>query len=197
MAAREFQAVCRHNRMTKVKAKVLSKLSPLIGKQLSIARRAADMRGFHFGRIIVEAKNRSRGEFALHIQCPWHIEGPDGIVTGRSDLWEPADQDKEIDWDTWNYEDGENLQDHRVGALLKGYDPKTRSFVNETESLIVEAIDADDFGGVAISLSGGYRLVLFPSGSVGEDWRLFQPSSDPKHFVIAGGAVESVNDESL
>ena len=179
------------------KEQIMTHLGPLIGKQLSIARRAADMRGFHFGRITVEEDgNRSSGEFALHVQCPWHIGGPDGIVTGYADLWEPVDQDEEIDWDTWNYDDDDNLQDHRIGELLGDYDPRTRSFVNKTMSLVVEAIDADDFGGAAISLSGGYRLILFPSGSVGEDWRVFQPSSDQEHFVIVGGAMEPADDSS-
>ena len=73
--------------------------------------------------------------------------------------------------------------------VLGGYDPKTRSFVNDTDYLVVEKVDADDFGGATISLSGGYRLVIFPSGSAGEDWRLLQPLSEERHFVVSGGAV--------
>lgn len=191
-----MSSVVRQHKETEMsKAQILSYLSLLIGKQLSIARRAASMRGFHFGRITIEAdKNRSTGEFALHIQCPWRIEGPIGIVTGDEDLWEPVGQDEDIDWEKWNYEDNENLQDQQVGELLGGYDPMTKSFINKTEFLVVEAINADDFGGASISLSGNYRLVLFPSSSVSENWRLFQPSSDQEHFVIAGGLVESADD---
>lgn len=162
-----------------------------MGMKLAIARRAASMRVFHFGRVKFERDgNRSVGEFALHIQCPWRLEGPDGIVTGRADLWEPAEPNADIDWATWDYEENENLQDRRIGRLLGGYDSKTQSFMNDTECLIVEKVRADDFGGATISLSGGYRLVVFPAGSVGEDWRLLQPSSDLRHFVVSGGKVE-------
>jgi hypothetical protein len=183
--------------MSTKKLQIQSHLTPLVGRKLSIARRAADMRGFHFGRVTVEEPgDRSGGEFALHIQCPWRLEGPAGILTGQSDLWEPAEPSQEIDWDSWDYEKDPNLQDRRIGELLGGYDPKTRSFVNDTEHLVVEKVEADDFGGAAISLSGGYRLVIFPSGSAGEDWRLLQPLSEQRHFVVSGGAVDPSADEA-
>jgi hypothetical protein len=41
-----------------------------------------------------------------------------------------------------------------------------------------------------ITASGGFRLVLFPAGSCGEDWRLFRPGSEESHFVIAGGKIQ-------
>jgi len=62
--------------------------------------------------------------------------------------------------------------------------------VNQTEHLVVEAVRADNYGGVTIQLSGGYRLVLFPAGSRGEDWRFFRPDTDGPHFVVADGRVE-------
>jgi len=131
------------------------------------------------------------GDYALHIQCPWRIQGPEGIVTGRSDLWAAAKAGDDMDWDTWHYDKNENLQDRRIGEWLGGRDPLTGSFVNETGSLVVEAVRADVYGGAVIQLSGGYELVLFPGGSTGEDWRLFRPGSDEPHFVIVGGKVES------
>jgi hypothetical protein len=179
------------------KSQIQKHLAPLIGRKLSIARRAANMRGFHFGHVTVYGDGSgSAGEFALHIQCPWRVEGPDGIVTGEADLWEPADPDADIDWETWNCEDNENLQDLRIGTLLGGYDPATKSPVNTTEFLIVEGVEADEFGGATIVLSGGYRLVIFPSGSTGEDWRLFQPSSPQPHLVIGAGKVEEAPDDA-
>jgi hypothetical protein len=181
--------------MSTTKVQIENHLRPLVGRKLSIARRAADMRGFHFGRVTVEETgDRSSGEFALHIQCPWRLEGPHGIVTGRTDLWEPGDPSENIDWDSWDYEKNPNLQDRRIGELLGGYDPNTRSFVSDTEYLVVEKVEADEFGGLNLSLSGGYRLVVFPSGSVGEDWRLLQPHSRQRHFVVSGGAVKKFDD---
>jgi hypothetical protein len=147
------------------------------------------MRIFHFGPIRT-VENDTVGDYALHIQCPWRLEGPKGIVTGRWDLWELAEDRADIDWDTWDYADDENLQDRLVGNFLGGYDPQTRSSINETENLVVEAVSADLYGGAIIMLSGGYRLVLFPAGTKGEDWRIFRLQTDEPHFVIAGGRIE-------
>lgn len=179
---------------------ILKYTAPLIGLKWAIARRAADMRVLHFGQITTGEKRTpqgstrqvSQGEFALHIQCPWRIESLDGIVTGRTDLFEPAEADAEVDWDTWDYEKEENLQDCQIGKLLGGYDNETRSFVNQTERFVVEEVLADQFGGIIIALSGNYRVVLFSSGSRGEDWRLFQPNNLDSHFVICGGQVEEI-----
>ncbi len=148
------------------------------------------MRGFHFGRIRKVEKGTA-GDYALHIQCPWRLEGPQGIVTGRLDLWEPAEDSPDIDWETWDYAKNENLQDKLMGEFLKGYDPQTRSFVNATGQLVVETVTGDACGGATIVLSGGFRLVLFPAGTRGEDWRIFQPGILESHFVISGGKVEN------
>jgi hypothetical protein len=176
--------------MATIVHKITTRLRPLVGLKLSIARRGADMRIFHFGSIRRVEKGTS-GVCALHIQCPWRLEGPEGIITGRSDLWEPAEDVSGIDWDTWDYDENENLQDRRIGELLGGYDPETRSFVNETDRLIVETVQGDAYGGASLMLSGGFRLVIFPAGTRAEDWRLFRPGADEAHFVIAGGRAES------
>ena len=168
---------------------------PLKGLQLSIARRAADMRALHFGRVTVTEKG-SVGEFALHIQCPWRIEGPEGILTGRSDLWEPIDGVGERDWDGWDYDTDGNLQDQRLNTLLGNYDPRTQSSVNSSGLLTVAEIEADDLGGMTVVLSGGYRLVVFPAGSTGEDWRLLQ-FPERQHLVVAGGTVTESSERSI
>jgi len=172
-----------------VVTEIIAQLKPLVGLKLSIARRAADMRIFHFGPIQA-VENGTVGDYALHIQCPWRIEGPQGIVTGRWDLWEFAEDTGDIHWDTWDYANGETLQDRLVGILLGGYDYKTRSSINESDRLVVEAVSGDIYGDAIIVLSGGYRLVLFPTGTRGEDWRIFRPETNEPHFVIAGGRIE-------
>ncbi len=170
--------------------RICSELKPLIGLGLSISQRAADMRIFGFGSLRQHRKG-TVGEFALHIQCPWRLEGPEGIITGRADLYEPAEEpDESFDWDSWDYQKDGNRQDKRVADLLRGSDLRTRSPVNVTESLIVEAIDADELCGVAITFSVGYRLILFPDSSKGEHWRFFRPGADLPHFVVSGLGIE-------
>ncbi len=187
--------------MNKIADQIASQLQLLVGLKLSIARRAADMRVLHFGTIReVESRRLSGekkdgrkgtvGDFALHIQCAWRIEDQSGIVTGRTDLWKPAEDNPDIDWDTWDYDKDESLQDKRIGYLLGGYDAETRSSVNNSDLLVVEGFQTDDYGGVTLFLSGGYRLVIFPAGSQGEDWRLFPPGTKGNHLVISGGMIE-------
>ena len=180
-----------------IATQILTHLKPLIGLKVSLARRAAEMRNFQFGEIsVVEggltkySKTGTVGDFALHIQCPWRIDGPGGIVTGQSDLWKPADSDAKVDWDAWDYDKDANLQDARIAALLGGEDPVTGSPLNVSDQLVVEAVDANDFGGATICLSGDYRLVIFPAGTRGEDWRMFRPKRDEPHFVVSGGKIE-------
>jgi hypothetical protein len=163
-------------------------LAPLVGLPIAIARRAANMRVLHFGEV-VEIPNGSLGEYALHLKCAWRIEGPEGIVTGRRDLYEPVGP--VADYDSWDYEEG-NLQDRRVQELLQGYDERTRSEVNATGLLVVERVSADDFGGFALSLTGGCRLVVFPDGSVDESWRLLQRDRSIPHVVFADGQLSQI-----
>ena len=153
-------------------------LSQIIGLPLTAARRAADMRTFQFGKLRAVDRG-SVGDFALHVQCPWRIEGPDGIVTGRLDLWEPVEENAPFD-DNWNCETSPNLQDVRLQQWL----------AHNGVSLVVKSVDADQFGGAAINFGQGFVLRLFPAGTRGEDWRLFQPKSDTSHLVVSGGAVE-------
>jgi hypothetical protein len=79
---------------------VIAALSQIIGLPLTAARRAGDMRTFQFGSL-QQVDRGSVGDFALHVQCPWRIEGPAGIITGRLDLWEPVEAHAPFDenWD--------------------------------------------------------------------------------------------------
>lgn len=146
------------------------------------------MRVFHFGAVRPHHSGRgSVGAYALHVQCPWRLIGPDGILTGSSDYDAPPANGAEIDR---NDPKAGTLQNVRLAALLGGYDPETRSHVNAAESLVVVAVTADRFGGVDIALTGDVRLQLFPDGSLDEDWRFFDASGDKAHFVAAGGRFE-------
>lgn len=163
--------------------KIQTALEVLAGLKLSIARRAGNMANFQFGDI-VEVEGGTLGEYALHVQCPWRIDGPDGIITGRYDLWRGADgAHMPDDWEPTIFD---NLQDRKLGELFQGYDEQTISHVNATEWQVVERVQASAVGDSTIYLSGGYRLMLFPSGSIGEAWRIFRPRTDDPHFVVDG-----------
>jgi hypothetical protein len=158
---------------------VIAALSQIIGLPLTAAHRAADMRSLQFGnaRLIGDG---TVGDFALHLQCPWRIEGPDGIITGRLDLWEPVDAGPGFDWDAWDSKKSPNLQDVEFDRWL----------ARHGSTIVVSNVDADDYGGASITFSPGFVLRLFPAGTRGEDWRLFRPKSGAPHFVVSGGKVE-------
>jgi len=176
--------------MHKTAEDVLAHLRPLVGLPLSIARSAGSMGNFQFGQVR-ERERGTVGEFALHVDCPWRIEGPRGMEVGSNDIYHPAEEpDPDFDWDAFNEDLDGNLRLKLFVELLGSYDEKTRSAVNVTEHLVVEDVEADSVGGAVLRLSGRYRLVIFPATTRGENWRIFEPGRDGPHFVIAGGKVE-------
>ncbi|MEN6333807.1 MAG: hypothetical protein ABFE01_06060 [Phycisphaerales bacterium] len=176
--------------MTAIADEIRARLKPLVGLRLSSTTRAADVRCFRFGRLPAPGRE-AVDQYVLHVQCSWRIEGPDGLLTGRSDLWEPAEDPADVDLDAWDFDEDENLQDRMIDVFLRGYDIHTGSFNDEANMLVVEAVLGDAYGGATLTFSGGCRLVIFPAGSRGEDWRIFRPGVDEPHFVIAGGRVET------
>jgi len=73
------------------------------------------------------------------------------------------------------------MQEKLPKALFQEYDADTKSYINVSDRLVVEQVEADDYGGLNIHLSGNFRLQVFPSGKSGEHWRL--PSRE-QHFAI-------------
>jgi len=165
---------------------VAEQLRQLVGLPLSASRRAADLRTLQFGTLR-PVERGSVGDFALHIQCPWRLEGPEGIVTGRLDLWEPVECGPEFNAEAWDYEKCGNLQDSQFANVM----------AKHGSGLIVSEVSADDCGGGSIAFSNGFVLRLFPAGTRGEDWRLFRPGTDAPHFVIEEGAVEANDDPTV
>jgi hypothetical protein len=164
------------------------KLQQLIGLKLSRMALAADMRTLQFGHTEARTGGGVVGEYGLHIQCPWRLDDDARTITGNDDLYVPYDQNEQL-MESFNWEKGGSLQERVLRDLLKGYDPNTRQIVNSTDLLIVEAVQADSAGGFCLSLSGGYRFLVFPNGTRREAWRLFKPSTDgnqpgERHFVV-------------
>jgi hypothetical protein len=175
---------------------ILRALAPLVGLPVASTHRAADMRIFHFGALRPAPRGGTIADYGLHIQCPWRLEGPEGLVTGRSDLWEPRSGTDiaapEFDWDAWDYERDGNLQDERIGPLFPTLDVETRKQLSPPGALRVESVEADALGGAVLQLSRGYRLVIFPAGSAGEYWRLLPPDEEQRHFVVGGDSCTEV-----
>jgi hypothetical protein len=134
--------------------------------------RAADMATVTFGVPEVKTQN-----VFLHIQCPWRLEGDTGIITGRSDLFEPEDP-KNAAWlkNPGDYDEYPNLQDAMLGRFHRDLEGGSR--IGQ-----VISIEVDSLGGFKIELSGALQLSVFPAGSRGEYWRLLR-RDDKAHFVV-------------
>lgn len=174
--------------MVSIGDEVTFNLQPLIGLKLSRMALAADMRTLSFGNTKARKGGGVVGEYALHVQCPWRLEGDTGIITGSGDLYEPYEKKQQLE-EPFDWEKGDSLQERVLRELLKGYDENTKQIVNSTNLLTVEDVQADSGGGFCLRLSGGYRLLVFPNGTRCEAWRVFRPSndqykSDEKYFVV-------------
>ena len=108
----------------------------------------------------------------------WRIQTLNRIITGRHDLFKPAKETEDFDWDTWDWDGNETLQDRLVADFIATISP------------VVEDVLTDPHGGATLILSDSFCLVLFPANSHGEDWRVFRTECDDEHFVISGGRVE-------
>ena len=155
---------------------------PLVGLRLSIIRRAADMLVLAFGTIRPHPSGTGTvGEYALHVQCPWRLDGPAETITGWDDLFEYGGAGERPP--NWSYEDRGSLQDARLDDLFGPREPATRSWVNEDDRLVVTDAEQTGRGDVRIELTGGYAILLFPASCKLEAWRLFVPGAGA-HLVF-------------
>jgi hypothetical protein len=118
--------------------------------------------------------------YALHVQCPWRLDGPIGTVNGRDDLWVYAGPDERPP--NWSYENGWRLQDKRFASLFIR-DERTRSWVNESHRFVVIATRQTTRGDVSLELANEHALLVFPAGSQYEAWRFFSPGS-ARHLIF-------------
>lgn len=163
-------------------------LNELVGLQLSVAHHAGNMRGFHFGKVVRDEEGIF-AEYALHIQCPWRIEGETAILTGFHDWYtfvgEANLSGARWDPDSWDPATGGSLQEQRLRALFGCPVDGDRPILNRTNKLFVTSVQSEVHGGCRISLDSVLTIVLFPCSSEGECWRLFRPGDDwTRHLVV-------------
>lgn len=161
--------------------------SVLIGQPLWDAGRASDLVWFIFGeRHMVRGYHgdyREMGEFSLHVQCAWRMVQGEKTIVGNRDLYYPAEWGDsqefppDFHWDV----QGANCLDRRL----------KRMFHIETNSFIVQSVQAGLAGAVQIFFENKTVLEIFPNHSFeGEHWRLFRPYRDELHFVVEGKGVD-------
>src|SRR5688500_13415614 len=74
-----------------MREQIEERLNVLVGKPLRYMGRAAHMEWVGFGDYVVvpnlKGQLRKLAEYALHLDCTWRLRGPDGIITGTTDLF--------------------------------------------------------------------------------------------------------------
>ncbi|MDO3410140.1 tetratricopeptide repeat protein [Saccharibacillus sp. CPCC 101409] len=153
-------------------------LNPLAGLPLHKVGRAAGMIWVIFG---AAGEQAPRGEWALHIQCPWRWSAEDRILLGYGDLFEPSsarsEQDGPFDWDVR----GANRFDERA------------VFFNEDRAgkIVCTSAQNDRLGGARLLFDDGSVLEIFPSDSLEDEfWRIFRPGDPESHTVVTGDGIE-------
>lgn len=160
-------------------------LSRLHGLPLRRATRAADMLVLQFGREVPaptrQSPNGVAGEYALHVQCPWRISGPAGVVVGARDLYVSTNPSAE-----------DHYPGDRPGTALA--DELLRGWFEELSDapIVVRDSSADRCGGFVLSLSASYALETFPDAASRrpdeeKQWRLFSRTEDWQIVVRSDG----------
>jgi hypothetical protein len=143
-------------------------LAVLIGKPLSATSRVLEMEMFEFGAQTPftdrHGRQRTIGEYRLHVQCAWRIVAAGRVVVGYSDVHDaPVDPPP----DAFDPERDPTLRD----VLLE-------RFLSERQPRVVTECETTTAGDVRLKLEDEAVLELLPMGTAGdvEYWRLLLPT---------------------
>ena len=99
------------------------------------------------------------GGYRLALECPWRVEQYDRILVGSDDYGERATDNSDPDWNPSDMQRG-HLQDQKLVEIM-GED-RNGAIYNTQSELEVETAAIDSLGGFQLSMSGGYRISVFP-----------------------------------
>lgn len=175
-----------------MKKQIEEALQCLIGHPFWGAGRVGNLLTFQFGprylRTDRHGKSYEVGTYALHVQCAWHLAEARRLLVASGDLgYKPIDEGEEMN----HYEGKVYTWSKAESSLL---DERLLHFFLQCEKtpLLVQALRADDLGGLTIELSAYHILAVFPDDSLdAEYWRFFQTDADPDlpHFVATDQGI--------
>jgi hypothetical protein len=171
-----------HDEPQYANATLLPRLESLVGLELSIARITGDMTVLGFGPVRTTARGGTVGTFALHLQCAWRIASNASILTGDTDVWEYAGTGDRPE--NWEPSFGLSLQSRQMDKLLGARLGTSKAFYYASGVSVVECQFEQTTGDIAIDLSSGHRLSVFPNGSRGEQWRFFSTEGEGSPHLV-------------
>jgi hypothetical protein len=159
----------------------------LIGMTVHNGGRAADMAMFDFGDEqsvlkLPKHPDRSVPRFFLHIQSPWRIVGPDGIVVGSWDLWAPATPEAEASFDRdvpRPSPPDPSIRDLRLAELFDGKPAR-----------ILESVYINEVADLTLRFDDGLRLEAFCIATVEDDEDYRWSDTEGQTFVVEGGRLD-------
>lgn len=174
-----------------MKKQIEETLHCLIGHPFWGAGRIANLLTFQFGPHQVRTNRRGKpyevGTYVLHVQCVWHLADAQRILAASGDL---SYRLSKIDEEMSNADGGIYAWSKTESSLL---DERLFHFFHQHENMPfpVQAVRADEYGGLIIALSENHRLAVFPDTSLAEEcWRFFQLGTDLPHLVVTGQGLE-------
>lgn len=158
----------------------------LVGLRLQYAGRTSNLFWLGIGDkvgIIRRCRTEETAEYSLQIQCSWRITFGNKIIVASRDYYSPhSEWDGEYESFDWDIP-GNNRFDERIKAFIDN-------------NVKVLQINSDEFGGLNVVLSGGYKLEVFPDSSEddeqSEHWRFFNRKENSPHFIVTGNGIEAV-----
>jgi hypothetical protein len=125
-------------------------------------------------------KQKQVGDHAIHVQCSWKIANQSGILVASNDFYVPSSSwVGEYDHCDWEL-NGNNLFDKRMQELF------TRNSIQPG----VTKVQVDQYGGFKLIFTDDLVLEAFPdSSNDSENWRMFVPYDERKHFVIPNEGI--------
>ena len=167
-----------------MKKAIENRLKVLLGLPLWDAGRAVSLIWFDFGKNISKDINRKGetiflDENTIDTESAWHVRGKKGIVVGSADCFYAAGRNPYKGFEDTDWEDkpGENRCDERLKKFIKQH---------KKTPLVVVSVEANDWGGLIINLSGGFVIEIFQHSTIGDEyWRMFESvKKGNKHFVV-------------
>lgn len=159
-------------------------INVLLNQPILKVGRACNLYWMLFGNSFKEknasGKEVEKGEYSLHLQCPWRIRNTidSKIKLASGDIYEPSSNvkwDEEFDWDI----QGNNLFDEKVEYLF----PKDKV-------IFVESVSVLESGDLEIVFSNKLILECFIAISINEEcWRFFK-HGNKKCMVVYGNTKE-------
>lgn len=159
-------------------------INELLNQPIVKIGRAGDLCWMLFGSSFKEknvlGKEVEKGEYSLHLQCPWRIRDMEdsSIKLASGDIYEPRSS---IEWNenfNWDVQ-GNNLFDEKVEHLF-----------SKEKMILVEKISVLEDGDLEMIFSNKFVLECFIAISIKEEcWRFFKHGSK-KHLIIYGNTKE-------